>query len=81
MHSGQSGAVAMKTSGEGAAKGLFFRRFLIHPGRVASLFPSSQALSRMIAGQVRRTDDEYVIELGGRHRIRHARHPLFRSAG
>jgi len=55
----------METSEGGAAKGLFFRRFLAHPTRVGSLFPSSPALSNMIAAQVRRTDGEYVIEIGG----------------
>lgn len=55
----------METSEGGAAKGLFFRRFLAHPTRVGSLFPSSPALSQMIAAQVRRADGEYVIEIGG----------------
>lgn len=55
----------MEASEGGAAKGLFFRRFLAHPTRVGSLFPSSQALSKMIAAQVRRADGEYVIEIGG----------------
>lgn len=43
---------------------LFFRRFLANPGRVLSLFPSSPALGQVIAKQIRRTDDEYVVELG-----------------
>ena len=55
----------METSEGGAAKGLFFRRFLAHPTRVGSLFPSSPSLSRMIAAQVGRADGEYVIEIGG----------------
>jgi phosphatidylethanolamine/phosphatidyl-N-methylethanolamine N-methyltransferase len=43
---------------------LYFRRFLKHPARLASLTPSSQALGRAVAQQVRRSDDEYVVELG-----------------
>jgi len=52
-----------KVSG-GSITGLFFRRFLAHPGRVASVFPSSQAMGRLIARQIKREDDEYVVELG-----------------
>jgi phosphatidylethanolamine/phosphatidyl-N-methylethanolamine N-methyltransferase len=47
-----------------AAHWLYFRRFLKHPARLASLTPSSQALGRLVAQQVRRTPDEYVVELG-----------------
>ncbi|GAB4366333.1 MAG: methyltransferase domain-containing protein [Kiloniellaceae bacterium] len=43
---------------------LYFRRFLKHPARLASLTPSSQALGRLVAQQVRRAADEYVVELG-----------------
>jgi len=43
---------------------LYFRRFLKHPARLASLTPSSQALGRAVAQQVRRGADEYVVELG-----------------
>lgn len=43
---------------------LYFRRFLKHPARLASLTPSSQALGRLVAQQVRRGKDEYVVELG-----------------
>lgn len=43
---------------------LYFRRFLKHPARLASLTPSSQALGRAVAQQVRRGKDEYVVELG-----------------
>jgi phosphatidylethanolamine/phosphatidyl-N-methylethanolamine N-methyltransferase len=43
---------------------LYFRRFLKHPARLASLTPSSQALGRAVALQVRRAADEYVVELG-----------------
>ncbi|MGF1632136.1 MAG: class I SAM-dependent methyltransferase [Kiloniellaceae bacterium] len=43
---------------------LYFRRFLKHPARLASLTPSSPALGRLVAQQVRRHPDEYVVELG-----------------
>jgi len=43
---------------------LYFRRFLKHPARLASLTPSSQALGRAVAQQVRCGNDEYVVELG-----------------
>jgi len=43
---------------------LYFRRFLKHPARLASLTPSSQALGRAVAQQVRRGKGEYVVELG-----------------
>lgn len=46
------------------AKFLYFRRFLANPGRLASLMPSSEALSRLIVDNVRRSDDEFVVELG-----------------
>lgn len=47
-----------------AANWLYFRRFLKHPARLASLTPSSQALGRVVAQQVRRRPEEYVVELG-----------------
>ncbi|MGF1593036.1 MAG: class I SAM-dependent methyltransferase [Kiloniellaceae bacterium] len=43
---------------------LYFRRFLKHPARLASLVPSSQALGRLVAQQLRRDADEYIVELG-----------------
>jgi phosphatidylethanolamine/phosphatidyl-N-methylethanolamine N-methyltransferase len=43
---------------------LYFRRFLKHPARLASLTPSSQALGRLVAQHLRREPDEYVVELG-----------------
>lgn len=43
---------------------LYFRRFLKNPARLASLTPSSQALGRAVAQQVRRGKDEFVVELG-----------------
>jgi phosphatidylethanolamine/phosphatidyl-N-methylethanolamine N-methyltransferase len=47
-----------------AAHWIFFRRFLKNPVAVASLTPSSPALGRLVARQVRREADEYVVELG-----------------
>lgn len=47
-----------------AAHWLYFRRFLKHPARLASLTPSSPALGRLVAQQVRRGPEEYVVELG-----------------
>ena len=43
---------------------LYFRRFLKNPVGVASVIPSSPALARLVARQVRRAPDEYVVELG-----------------
>lgn len=47
-----------------AAHWLYFRRFLKNPVGVASLIPSSPALGRLVAEQIRREPDEYVVELG-----------------
>ena len=52
------------TTRQQAAHWLYFRRFLKHPARLASLTPSSPALGRLVAQQVRRQGDEYVVELG-----------------
>ncbi len=43
---------------------LFFRRFLAHPLRLASILESSPALSRLVAEQLTRDADDYVVELG-----------------
>lgn len=43
---------------------MFFRRWLANPLQMGSIVPSSAALCRRIVGQVRRTPDEAVIELG-----------------
>lgn len=45
-------------------KWLFFRRWLAHPLRVASLHPSSERLSALIAAQAVRSQDEVVLEVG-----------------
>ncbi len=43
---------------------LFFRRFLAHPLRLASILESSPALSRIVAEQLSCGADDYVVELG-----------------
>jgi len=43
---------------------LFFRRWLKNPLEMGSVIPSSASLCRRIARQVRRAEDEAVIELG-----------------
>lgn len=54
----------MQSSSETTAKSLFLHRFLAHPGRVFSIVPSSRSLSRVVAQQIHRAEDEYVVELG-----------------
>lgn len=48
----------------GSPKWLFFRRFLAHPGALGSVTPSSEVLGELIARQIRREEDEFVVELG-----------------
>ena len=48
----------------GSAAWPHFRRFLAHPLRVRSAFPASEDLSRLIAAQVHRREDEFIVELG-----------------
>ena len=48
----------------GSAAWLHFRRFLAHPLRVRSVFPASEDLSRLIAAQIHRREDEFIVELG-----------------
>lgn len=43
---------------------LFLRRWLANPLQMGSVVPSSPALCRRVAGQVRRAPDEWVVELG-----------------
>lgn len=47
-----------------AAHWIYFRRFLKNPVGVASVTPSSPALGRLVARELRREPDEYVVELG-----------------
>lgn len=49
---------------EAANRSMFFRRWLANPLQMGSVIPSSPALCRRIAAQVRRERDEYVLELG-----------------
>jgi phosphatidylethanolamine/phosphatidyl-N-methylethanolamine N-methyltransferase len=43
---------------------MFLRRWIANPLQMGSIVPSSGALCRRIAAQVRRGPDEYVLELG-----------------
>jgi phosphatidylethanolamine/phosphatidyl-N-methylethanolamine N-methyltransferase len=43
---------------------MFFRRWLANPLQMGSVIPSSPALCRRVAAQVRRAPDEVVLELG-----------------
>ncbi len=43
---------------------LFFRRFLAHPLRLASVLESSSALSRLVAAELSCDPGDYVVELG-----------------
>lgn len=44
---------------------LFFKRWMANPLSMASITPSSPALSNLIARNVRRDPDEIVVEFGG----------------
>lgn len=44
---------------------LFFKRWMANPLAMASITPSSPALSNLIASKVRRDPDEIVVEFGG----------------
>jgi phosphatidylethanolamine/phosphatidyl-N-methylethanolamine N-methyltransferase len=43
---------------------MFFRRWMANPLQMGSIIPSSPALCRRVAAQVRRAPDEIVLELG-----------------
>jgi phosphatidylethanolamine/phosphatidyl-N-methylethanolamine N-methyltransferase len=43
---------------------MFFRRWLANPLQMGSVVPSSPALCRRVAAQIRRAPDEVVVELG-----------------
>jgi phosphatidylethanolamine/phosphatidyl-N-methylethanolamine N-methyltransferase len=43
---------------------MFFRRWIANPLQMGSIVPSSPSLCSRVARQVRRTQDEFVVELG-----------------
>ena len=43
---------------------LFLRRWLANPGKVGAVLPSSAALGRLVARNVARRPDQWVVELG-----------------
>jgi phosphatidylethanolamine/phosphatidyl-N-methylethanolamine N-methyltransferase len=47
-----------------ANAGLFLRRWLANPLQMGSIVPSSAALCRRVAAEIRRAPDEAVLELG-----------------
>jgi len=53
-----------ETQPDAAGVALFLGRWLANPLQMGSIVPSSPALCRRVVQQVRRTDDEWVIELG-----------------
>lgn len=66
MGRGSSGAIRdADTPGEaGSGIALFLRRWLANPLQMGSVVPSSPALCRRVVQQVRRSGDEWVVELG-----------------
>ena len=60
-------AASRQTSAEAPAVSnpwMFFRRWMANPLQMGSIIPSSPALCRRVAAQVRRAPDEIVLELG-----------------
>ncbi len=66
MGQGSSGAIrdAGKPGNAGSGAALFLRRWLANPLQMGSVVPSSPALCRRVVQQVRRSGDEWVVELG-----------------
>ncbi|MBC7800426.1 MAG: methyltransferase domain-containing protein [Gemmatimonadaceae bacterium] len=60
----RSDLLAPTAARAGAGAALFLRRWLANPLQMGSVVPSSPALCRRIVQQVRRTGDEWVLELG-----------------
>ena len=56
--------LSTQTRQDPAGVALFLRRWLANPLQMGSIVPSSPALCRRVVQQVRRTGDEWVIELG-----------------
>jgi phosphatidylethanolamine/phosphatidyl-N-methylethanolamine N-methyltransferase len=54
-------AVETSQAGEGL---LFLRRWLAHPLKVGAVLPSSPALARLVARQIKLGPDEALVELG-----------------
>ena len=61
-HSDTAHSDAPRSDATGVA--LFLRRWLANPLQMGSVVPSSPALCRRVVHQVRRTPDEFVLELG-----------------
>ena len=53
-----------KHARDGEGTRLFLRRWLANPLQMGSVVPSSPALCRKVSAQVRRAEDEAVLELG-----------------
>lgn len=62
--SGDTAIRARNTSAGVSNAGMFFRRWLANPLQMGSIVPSSPALCRRVVQQVRRAEDEIVLELG-----------------
>ena len=56
--------IANGTQAPGSEFALFLRRWMANPLQMGSIVPSSPALCRRVVAQVRRSPDEWVIELG-----------------
>ena len=64
LHTGQAYDARTDRKAGGAGVGLFLRRWLANPLQMGSIVPSSPALCRRVVQHIRRTGDEWVIELG-----------------
>lgn len=64
IHFPTTGDSAARSASEASGAALFLRRWLANPLQMGSIVPSSPALCRRVAAQVRRAPDEWVLELG-----------------